>query len=423
MKPVSLVQALVATVSSAVAVASSSPIMAQYWPAYNADVQAASAVNFEYADIAYYFVTVTTATGFEVPEGQSTADIATFVSSAKAAGSKPVFSVGGWSGSRYFSTLTDTAEKRSTLANSLKAFMDQYGFVGIDFDWEYPNSQGLGCNAISPNDSANFLSLLQTVRSLVGSSGILTAAVSTSGLMGPDGTALSDFSDFATYLDYINLMTYDVSGSWSPTTGPNSPLRRCKSDTSVETAVKLWTSRGFPAEKILLGIPSYAVSFTTTSSTLSPVSIKGGHWTSYLYQDWTKVTPQGAPGDSNAPGTDECGNSYTGSYSGQWQYNQLIENGLLTANGTAGASGYTRRYDACAQTPFLFNDQTRTLIAYDDAQSASAKAAWAKTNGLAGVMIFDSTGFDASVLSSIRSSLLSRKTRRHQIYDLHRSTA
>lgn len=47
-----------------------------------------------------------------------------------------------------------------------------------------------------------------------------------------------------------------MSGSWSPKTGPNAPLRKCQSDSSIWTAVKLWTSRGFPASKILLYVSS-----------------------------------------------------------------------------------------------------------------------------------------------------------------------
>ncbi|GAA5929970.1 hypothetical protein JCM10213_002833 [Rhodosporidiobolus nylandii] len=205
-----------------------------------------------------------------------------------------------------------------------------------------------------------------------------------------------------------------LSGSWSPETGPNGPLRTCKSDTSIEKSVKLWTSRGFPASQILLfGIPSYAISFTTTSSTLEQTSVLGGKWTSELYQQWTKVTPKGAAGDSNAGGTDVCGNTSSGSYSGQWQYKDLISEGLLSSDGSTGQSGFTRRFDSCSATPFLFNPDKKQLIAYDDAKSASIKASWAKANGLAGVMLFDSTGFDDSVYQAIQTSLNSRKSRRH----------
>lgn len=59
------------------------------------------------------------------------------------------------------------------------------------------------------------------------------------------------------------------SGSWSDKTGPNSPLRLCGSDTSVTTAVELWTSRGFPASKILLFVSS--VSISRSSVLISPL--------------------------------------------------------------------------------------------------------------------------------------------------------
>ncbi|GAA5854552.1 hypothetical protein JCM8547_004881 [Rhodosporidiobolus lusitaniae] len=420
MKSFSVLSTLVVSslISSVAAASSSAPIMAQYWPAYNSKLQAPGKVPFSYADIAYYFVTPTTSTGFEVPPDQSIDDLTTFVSSAKAAGSKPVFSIGGWTGSLYFSSLTDTSAKRTKLAKDIKAFIEKYGFAGVDIDWEYPNGAGIGCNNPTSADSANLLALLKLLRRSLERSKLITAAVSTSGIFGEDGMALNSFREFGTYLDYLNLMTYDVSGSWSPTTGPNSPLRTCKSDTSVQAAVKLWTSRGFPASKILLGIPSYAVSFTTKSSSLTKTSISDGKWTSFLYQDWTGVTPKGAEGDSNAESTDICGNKASG-YSGQWQYSQLIEEGLLSSEGKTGLNGFKRRFDSCSQTPFLFNPDKKQLIAYEDGQSAGVKAAWAKANGLAGVMIFDSTGFTTDALEAIKSNLYSRVTRRHEMLDLH----
>ncbi|GAA5854560.1 hypothetical protein JCM8547_004885 [Rhodosporidiobolus lusitaniae] len=416
MKLTPVLQAVAAFSLAAVtsAAASSAPIMAQYWPAYNSETQGPIEVPFEYADIAYYFLTVTTPTGFDLPSdgSQSASDIAPFVKAAKKAGSKPVFSIGGWDGSIYFSNLTDTEEQRETFVKQVEEFMEKYEFEGVDLDWEYPGSQGIGCNSISSSDSANFLELLKLLRKKLGSKKLITAAVSTSGLIGENGEVLSDFSPYGEYLDYLNLMTYDVSGSWSETTGPNSPLRTCLSDTSVEAAVKLWTSRGFPASKILLGIPSYAISFTTTHSSLIKQYIRNGKWTSVLYQEWNGVVPMGAEGDSNASVTDVCGTT-TEAYNGQWQYSQLISEGILSSDGKTGLNGFKRRFDSCSQTPFLFNPDKKQLIAYDDAQSAGVKAAWAKKNGLAGVMIFDSTGFTTDVLETIESNLYSRTSRRY----------
>ncbi|GAA6063502.1 hypothetical protein JCM10212_004764 [Sporobolomyces blumeae] len=382
-------------------VSAASPIVAQYWAAYGG--QSPSNVDWKSGDIAYYFVTITTSTGFEIPEGQSISDLQEFVSTTKAKGARPVFSVGGWSGSLHFSNLVETDAKRQAFAKELADFMDKYGFVGIDLDWEYPNGAGIGCNAISSQDSANFVLFLKELRQVVGSKNLLTAAVSVNGINGPDGSALSSFSEYGSLLDYINLMTYDISGSFSPITGPNAPLRTCKSDTSVQDAVALWTNRGFPAERILLGIPAYAVSFTTDSSTLAKTEI--GSYSSQIYQEWTKQTPMGAPGDSNAAYTDVCGTTSSG-YSGQWQFNELISNGLLSEDGLTGMGGYERIFDQCSQTPFLFNSAKKQMIVYDDAKSAGLKAAFARSQGLGGVMIFDTRGFAGTdVVSSIRENL------------------
>ncbi|BGP47143.1 hypothetical protein JCM10450v2_002995 [Rhodotorula kratochvilovae] len=405
------------TASLAAAASATAPIIGNYWPAYNAVEQSVSQVPWKYTDLAYYFVTVTTATGFAVPEDQPTSDISAFVRQAKKNGAKSLFSVGGWSGSQYFSDLVSTPAKQAAFATQLTMFMTKYGFDGVDLDWEYPNGVGIGCNKISADDSAHLLAFLKVLRKKLGAGKLITAAVSTSGFAGPDGSPLKSFSEYGKYLDYINLMTYDVSGSWSPTTGPNSPLRKCKSDTSVQTALKLWTSRGFPASKILLGIPAYAISFQTSSSTLKEVDIND-KWTSRAYQAWDSVVPKGAPGDSNAPTTDECGTKLA-AYSGQWQYKQLISEGLLSSDGSKGLNGFKRFFDSCSQTPFLFNASKKHYISYEDARSVKAKTLYAAREGLAGVFVFDTQGFTTDVYQTIRSSQTARRTRRHELPSLH----
>lgn len=62
-------------------------------------------------------------------------------------------------------------------------------------------------------------------------------------LTGPDGAILTDVSKFALYLDYIELMAYDMYGAWSKTTGPNSPLYTCDAGSdSIDAAVKRWVA-------------------------------------------------------------------------------------------------------------------------------------------------------------------------------------
>ncbi|KAH9967667.1 glycoside hydrolase superfamily [Lactifluus volemus] len=77
-----------------------------------------------------------------------------------------------------------TAHQNSVLALCLSEagvmqLVSQYKLDGIEFDWEYPTKLGIGCNVVSTNDSANFLSFLTTLRSQQGAQKlIISAAVS-----------------------------------------------------------------------------------------------------------------------------------------------------------------------------------------------------------------------------------------------------
>jgi chitinase len=97
----------------------------------------------------------------------------------------------------------------------------QYGLDGVEFEyvrfrdfwescllifnhsWEHPGEQGIGCNIVSANDSANFLSFLQTFRSVSGPGLIISAAVPITPFVGPDGEPLTDVSGFGQVLNYI----------------------------------------------------------------------------------------------------------------------------------------------------------------------------------------------------------------------------
>ena len=58
-----------------------------------------------------------------------------FVSAAHDNGVSASISVGGWTGSRFFSTAVATAENRTAFVNTLSDFVKQHGFDGIDFEY------------------------------------------------------------------------------------------------------------------------------------------------------------------------------------------------------------------------------------------------------------------------------------------------
>ena len=114
--------------------------------------------------------------------------------------------------SRYFSSACATAQSRSTFVNNIVTVYKQYNLDGIDFDWEYPGQQGEGSNIVSPQDSANFLSMLQLLRRSLPRTARLSAAVADAPFVGPNGRPLQDVSGFSAVLDWVNIMNYDVFG-------------------------------------------------------------------------------------------------------------------------------------------------------------------------------------------------------------------
>ena len=52
---------------------------------------------------------------------------------------KVLLSIGGWNfPSNFFSGMVSDKTSRSTFIKSCQSFMSQYGFDGIDLDWEFP---------------------------------------------------------------------------------------------------------------------------------------------------------------------------------------------------------------------------------------------------------------------------------------------
>ncbi|BGP50485.1 hypothetical protein JCM10450v2_006404 [Rhodotorula kratochvilovae] len=365
------------------ALSSKGPIMGAYVPAWTNG--AVEAVDWGTLDVAFWFTALTTSGGLALAPGTTIASMKTFTANAVAAGKIPMLTVGGWSGSVYFSDLVSTSTKRAAFANTIKTWLRVYGFKGVDLDWEFVGRQGAGSNIVSSADSANYLAFLSKLRSTLGTDVYISAAVPAAGINGPTGAILADTSKFAAYLDFIQLMTYDFYGSWSATTGPNSPLYTCDAGSdSVDGAVKRWVASGFPACKIVLGVPAYSQRWKTLKTYLTTTRFNGAATTAFQ-----ALATSGQP--------DNLG----------WTTKQLVSEKLLSADLKTGQSGYTRYFDECTKTPFLFNPagNRKLFVTYEDDESWAAKGAYAKAKGLAGVAVYESTGPTASMWASLATSL------------------
>ena len=222
--------------------------------------------------------------------------------------------------------------------------------LGVPFSWEYPGSQGIGCNVVSPNDTTNFLAFLQELRAHpMGKRLILTAAVSIFPWVGPSGSRLVDVSGFAKVLDWIAIMNYDVWGSWSTAVGPNAPLNdTCASPAnqqgSAVSGVAAWSAAGMPPSQIVLGVPTYGHSFS-----VAPVNATASNGVLNAYPAFNASDqPAGDKWDAPAGTVDQCGNR-SSQPAGVFDFWGLIDGGFLLANGTV-APGIDYRFDACSQT-------------------------------------------------------------------------
>lgn len=265
---------------------------------------------------------------------------------------KTLVSVGGWTWSKGFHDAAMTDVSREKFATTAIKYMLDYGFDGVDIDWEYPNQKGDG-NPFGPEDKHNFTLMLQKMREKLDAQGkadgkyyelsIATGANETYA----QNTELDIIQN---YLDQINIMTYDFSGTWVSKTSHHTNLYNSKlapnGGISADTAVKIHKKYGVPSNKIVLGVAFYGTGFkkvgASTNNGLNQ-SFSGGIGATY----------------------------------------SQIKNTYLKK------PGYVRYWDNDAKAPYIFSDADKVLISYDDPESLKAKSDYVKANDMGGIMFWE----------------------------------
>ncbi|KAG2142295.1 glycoside hydrolase family 18 protein [Suillus bovinus] len=328
-----------------------------------------------------------------------------FVSDAHSHDVAAHVALGGWLGSVWFSSSIATSKNRTAFVKTVTDFAHEYKIDGVQFDWEYPGRQGVGCNTISVDDTANYLKFLQELRqNTVGASLTVSAAVSLAPFTDASGHPSADLSGFAQVFDYITLMNYDVWGSWSKHVGPNAPLndtcaQSANKEGSAIAAVKAWTAAGIPVGKIVLGVASYGHSFSVSPS----AAFKSGTKTLAKYPVFdASKQPLGDKWDDTSS-VDVCHVSH--GPGGTWRLWGLVDGGFLTKEAKP-ADGIYYRYDECSQTPFVYNEKSQVMISFDNPDSFAAKGKFIKDTGLRGFTMWEAGGdYKDMLLDSIRKAI------------------
>ncbi len=258
---------------------------------------------------------------------------------------KFVLSVGGWSADG-FSQSTRTDEQRKKLAASMLSAVHTYGLDGVDLDWEYPCFSVAGIES-HPDDGENYVHLLREIRELFIAETehkLLTIAV------GGDVyySQAVPMAKLEPYLDYVQIMSYDLRGGFTNVSGHHANLYQPKHDLTLvsgDKGVREYEKAGIPKEKLVLGVASYS-------------------------RQWSGV-----------PNVDQGYGQMAKTFGGYGPTYEHLKEHVIHKN------GFVRYWDNVAKAPYLFDGYT--FISYDDPESVEYKLDYAEEHNLYGIMIWE----------------------------------
>ncbi|PPJ59712.1 hypothetical protein CBER1_10555 [Cercospora berteroae] len=260
-------------------------------------------------------------------------------------GLKIILSVGGYSNREAFALPASSSDGRETFADSAVKLMQQYGFDGLDIDWEYPQSE---------TEGANFSRLLALIRDKLDqlSTGdfLLSAAVSVDSAK----NYKLPLKDMDAVLDLWILMGYDyaTSDDNDAAHAANVYASNMTEETpfNADAAVTLFADSGVSISKLILGMPLY------------------GH-------DFIETDGPGHPFKYSSKGSWDTDNT------GIWDYKSIP----ISADAVV-------ELDSDIMASWSYDARSRTMISFDNTEIAALKARYIMERGLGGAMWWEITG-------------------------------
>ncbi|KAM9856164.1 chitotriosidase-1-like [Aulostomus maculatus] len=243
-----------------------------------------------------------------------------------------------------------SADNRAIFIQSAISLLRDNDFDGLNLNWQFGEKSG--------QDGKNTFMLLckglkEAFDAEATSSGqprlLLTASVSAEKGVIDDSYTVKKLSR---YLDFMNVLTFDLHRPDDGVTKHHSPLYQGSTDTgdavyyNTDAAMKYWQSKGAPAEKLNLGVATFGRSFTLSNS-----------------------TDNGVGAAANGPGESGCFTDVPG----MWAYYEIC----------IYMKGEQNRTIAGQKVPFATAEDQ--WVGYDDMDSIDEKVNYLKENNFGGV--------------------------------------
>jgi len=297
-----------------------------------------------------------------------------------------VLSVGGWYDSNYFTEAVKD-KYRASFIKSIVEYTKAFAFDGVDIDWEYPGFEHgqmplpgkpkindgedaydcakVQCQDDRSNDGEAFNVFLEDLKIAMKGAGpnphgeeYITTIAAPAGF---DKFEKVDLNRMCEALDFVNIMTYDMSGAFDSQTSHQGPVyepdplnqgRRY----SIDDCIVPHLEAGCPAKKLIMGIPFYARQFDNVQGCNDDVELPG------LRKNFT------------GPSVETC---VTSTIDCVPAYKYIIQRPIETY------------YDTEAQSVYSIEKATAKgckLYTYDTPESIDIKGQYARSKGMGGYM-------------------------------------
>ena len=256
---------------------------------------------------------------------------------------KIMVSIGGWGGCAPCSDLFASAEHRNIFAKTTVALFKKYDVDGIDLDWEYPAISGYPGHKYMKEDKDNFTALVKTLRQEMGDKYILSFAA------GGFTNFLENSIDWDAVipsLDFINLMTYDLTSGFSKITGHHTPLYNTTTQQqSTDNCVSWLLHHKIPASKLIIGAAFYARVWEQVVDADNGLNQAGVFKQSVAYKNF-------------------------GAY-------------------FSDTAGFIYHFDKKAKAPYRYSSSKQLFATFDDEKSIIQKCRYIRRKKLGGVMFWE----------------------------------